>query len=74
MVLNLAKNIPGEKELMTLAVTGLRMKTATVRSCLTNKKDDINMAMLAVLNKWNSSYGTKELHTKHSARLWKTST
>ena len=45
---------------MTLAVTGLKMETSKVRSCLTNNKDDISMAMHDVLSEWNSSYGNKK--------------
>ena len=60
MVLKLAKEFTTKREVMTLAVTGLRIKTSKVRRCLTNNKDDISMAMHDVLSEWNSSYGNKK--------------
>ena len=60
MVLNLAKEFTTKREVMTLAVIGLGIKSSNVRSCLTNNKDDITMAMHDVLSEWNSSYGNKK--------------
>ena len=60
MVFKLAEEFTTKREVMTLAVTGLRIKTTTVRSCLTNNKDAITMAMYDVLTEWNSSYGDKK--------------
>ena len=59
MVLNLATKITTKREVMTLAVTGLGMKSTEVRSCLTNNSD-ITMAMHDVLIEWNSSYQNKK--------------
>ena len=60
MVLNLAKKITTKREVMTLAVTGLGIKSTEVRRCLTNNRDDISMAMHDVLSEWNSSYQNKK--------------
>ena len=60
MVLKLANKFTTKREVMTLAVTGLRVEISKVRSCLTNKKDDIGMGMLDVLSEWNSSYRDKK--------------
>ena len=59
MVLKLAKEFTTKREVMTLAVTGLGIKSSKVRRCLTNNKDDITMAMHDVLSEWNSSQGNK---------------
>ena len=60
MVLRLAEEFTTKREVVTLAVTGLGLKTSKVRRCLTNNKDDICMAMHDVLSEWNSSYGNKK--------------
>ena len=60
MVLNLATKITTKREVNTLAVTGLKLKSTEVRRCLTNNKDDISMAMHDVLIEWNSSYQNKK--------------
>ena len=60
MVLKLSKEFTTKREVMTLAVTGLGITSSYVRSCLTNNKDDISVAMHDVLSEWNSSYGNKK--------------
>ena len=60
MVLKLAEEFTTKRKVMTLAVTGLGIKTRKVRRSLTNNKDDICMAMHDVLSEWNSSYRDKK--------------
>ena len=59
MVLKLAEEFTTKREVMTLAVTGLGIKTSKVRRCLTNNKEDISMAMHGVLREWNISQEDK---------------
>ena len=59
MVLKLAKEFTTRREVMTLAVIGLGIKSSKVIRSLTNNKDDITMAMHDVLSEWNISYGNK---------------
>ena len=72
MVLNLAKEFTTKREVMTLAVTGLGMKSTKVLTCLTNNKDDISMAMLAVLTKWNNSHLDKKTAYKELCKALET--
>ena len=60
MILKLAEEFTTKRDVMTLAVTGLGIKTNKVRRCLTNNTDDISMAMHDVLCEWNSSYQNKK--------------
>ena len=59
MVLNIALTFATKDDIMTLAVTNLRMGTNYVSSCLTNNSD-ITMAMLDVLTEWNKSQKDKK--------------
>ena len=59
MVLKLAEEFTTKREVMTLAVTGLGIKSRKVRRCLTNHKHDIYMAMHDVLWEWNISQEDK---------------
>ena len=60
MVLKLAEEFTTKRDVMTLAVTGLGIKSRKVLRCLTNNKDAITMAMHDVLTEWNSSYHNKK--------------
>ena len=55
MALKLAEEFTTKREVMTLAVTGLGIKTSKVTRCLTNNSDDISMAMYDVLSEWNKA-------------------
>ena len=59
MVMELANKFTTKRDVMTLAVTGLGMKTSKVLRCLANNRDDISMAMCDVLSEWNKSQKDK---------------
>ena len=63
MVLNLANKFITKRQVMTLAVTGLKVETSKVRRSLTNN-DDISMAMYDILTEWNKSQEDKKIAYK----------
>ena len=59
MLLNLSRQITGERKLMDLAIKGLKVRLDVILTHLQNQKD-INMAALYVLNDWANSIESPE--------------
>ena len=59
MLLNLCRQITGERQLMDLAIKGLKVKLNVMLTHWQNQPD-INMAALRVLNDWANSIESPE--------------
>ena len=55
MLLDLSMKISKPFEILTLGQKGLKLGLNVVKTCMHNDKDDVNMAMYNVLEKWRVS-------------------
>ena len=55
MLLELSRKITKPFEIMTLGRKGLKLDLSAVKTSMYNNKDDVNMAMYDVLEKWRVS-------------------
>ena len=70
-MLKLAQRITSEQKLQDIGLTVLKIPLYTIKTALYNKRDNINMAALDVLEKWRFNQPTSKVaYTKLCKELY----